>query len=94
MLVSSIAQFDAVNNKNNAVYANMQTANAMLGTINNAHIYGGENNLAFLHSLDNRFSLEILKNNLMYKIACLQERMASKVNSSAHETKKGIDYLA
>ena len=75
MLVSSIARFNSVNTMNNAGFASTQSSNAR---VNAVHAFGGERNLSMLNSIDKKLSLDLLTNKLLYKIAFLQEKLASK----------------
>ena len=90
MLVSSIARFNALNTMNNAAFATMQISNSMLNTVD--HTFGGERNLSLLHDMDKRFSLDLLTNNLLYKLAFLQEKMAAKHQNN--NVKKSLNVLA
>lgn len=95
MLVSAIAQYDAIQLRNNAVMASMQTSENVMSTLSNMHTFAGEQNLELLHRLDNQFSLEMLTNSLRYKMACLQEEMFSKMHKRELENnKKSVNYLA
>lgn len=91
MLVSSIARFDAINTMNNASFAAMSASNNMISGINNAHAFGGEHDLSVLNEMDKKFSLDLLTNKLLYKLAYLQEKIASK--HEAVEAKKSLDVL-
>jgi hypothetical protein len=73
MLVSSIARFNAVNMMNNTSFASMQVSNSL-----NKHAFGGEHDLSMLNKIDNKMSLDLASNNLLYKIAYFQEKMAEK----------------
>lgn len=88
MLVSSIARFNALNTVNNASIASMQAVNG----INNTHTFGGEHDLSMLNKMDNKLSLDLLTNKLLYQVAYLQEKMHSK--QSNNQTKKSINVLA
>ena len=91
MLVSSIARFDAINTMNNASFAAMTASSNMISGINNAHAFGGEHDLRALNEMDKKFSLDLLTNKLLYKIASLQERIASK--HEAIVAKKSLNVL-
>jgi hypothetical protein len=78
MLVSSIARFNAVNTMHNAAFASMSLANSRGSLANNAGSFGGEHDLAMLHNADKRISLDLISNNLLYKMAYLQEKLAKK----------------
>ena len=73
MLVSSIARFNSVNTLNNAVSASIQAASNMANITNSAHTFGGEHDLSMLNKMDNKLSLDLLSNKLLYKITFLQE---------------------
>lgn len=73
MLVSSIARFNAVNTMNNASFASMQASNGL-----NKHAFGGEHDLSMLNKMDNRMSLDLVSNKLLYNVAYLQEKMSAK----------------
>lgn len=73
MLVSSIARLNTVNALNNASFASTQTSNAL-----KKHAFGGEHDLSMLNKIDNKMSLDLASNNLLYKIAYFQEKMAEK----------------
>lgn len=91
MLVSAIARFDAVNTMNNASFASMQNSNNMMSAVRNLHTFGGD--YESLNDLDNRFSIAMLTNSLMYKIASLQEKMFSKMQKDEFERNK-VNYIA
>lgn len=93
MLVSSIARFEAMNTANNAAFASMQMQNNMLSAVNGSHTFGGENNLNLLHALDQKMSIGLATNSLLYKIATLQEKMFSKMHSEELK-RNSIDYIA
>ena len=93
MLVSSIARFEAVNTMNNAMFQSMQASNNMMNIIGNSNSFGSVQDLNMLHELDNQFSITMLTNNLMYKIAYLQEKMFAKMQKDETERNK-IDYIA
>lgn len=73
MLVSSIARFNAVNTMNNTSFASMQVSNVL-----NKHAFGGEHDLSMLNKMDNKMSLDLISNKLLYKVAYLQEKIAKK----------------
>lgn len=75
MLVSSIARFNGLNTMNNAAFASTQIANSY---VNILHTFGGEHDLSMLNEMDNKLSLDLASNKLLYKMAYLQEKMASK----------------
>ena len=91
MLVSSIARFNANNTMNNAVFRSLNTSNSMINGINNTHAFGGEHDLAMLNRMDKKLSLDLSTNNLLYKVAYLQEKMASKHQNN--EIKKSLNIL-
>ena len=91
MLVSAIARFEAVNAMNNASFAMMQNQNNMISAVRNLHTFGGD--YESLNDLDNRFSMAMLTNSLMYKIASLQEKMFSKMQKDEFERNK-VSYIA
>ena len=93
MLVSSIARFQAINTMNNTMFQAMQASNNIMRLANNAHSFGGDNDLSFLHELDKRFALDMATNGLLYKLAYYQEKMLAKLQ--AQEIKNSsIDYKA
>ena len=92
MLVSSIARFNAISTMNNAVFMSLNNANDMVNGINNTHAFGGEHDLSMLNQMDKKNSLNISTNSLIYKIACLQEKIATKYK--INETKKSLNVLA
>ncbi len=95
MLVSSIAQFDAINRRHNAAYASMQSMNSMHSAIRNMHTFSGEHSLEMLHQMDNRLSLDLISNALLYKIACLEEKMYAKMHANElNSAKKSLNYEA
>lgn len=95
MLVSSIAQFDAINRRNNAAYASMQSMNSLHGALRNMHTFSGEHSLDMLHQMDNRLSLDLVSNALLYKIACLEEKMLERMKANEfNSAKKSLDYKA
>ena len=93
MLVSSIARFEAVNTMNNAMFQSMQASNNMMNIIGNSNSFGSVQDLSMLHKLDNQFSITMLTNNLLYKIACMQEKMFAKMQKDEIERNR-INYIA
>lgn len=93
MLVSSIAKFNAINQMNNSAMNMMQTSNAMMSAANTSHTFGGEHDLSMLNKLDNKLSLDLTTNSLLYKLAYLQEKMFNK-HKDADCTKKGSTFSA
>ena len=91
MLVSSIARFNAINTMNNAAFMSLNASNSMVNGINNTHAFGGEHELAMLNKMDKKLSLDLLTNNLLYKVASLQEKFASKHQNSA--VKKSLNVI-
>ena len=95
MLVSSIAQFDAINRQHNSAFAAMQSTQAMYSAIRHANTFSGEHSLDMLHRMDNSLSLDLISNALLYKIACLEEKMLEKMRANEfNNAKKSVDYLA
>lgn len=95
MLVSSIARFTALNNMNNAAFGMMQTSNQMMNSMNNANTFGGEHDLSMLNKMDNKMSMDLASNNLLYKVSYLQEKMAAKhQDNSINCNKKSLNLLA
>ena len=92
MLVSSIARFNAINTMNSALSASIQTANLVSYNINNTHTFGGEHDLSMLNKMDKKMSLDLLSNKLLYKIAYLQEILATKYQKN--KKKKSLNFLA
>lgn len=78
MLVSSIARFNALNTMNNAAFGMMQTSCQMMSNMNNAGAFGGEHDLSMLNKMDNKMSMDLASNQLLYKVSYLQEKMAAK----------------
>lgn len=93
MLVSSIARFTALNNMNNAAFNTMQASNHMMGAFNNASAFGGEHDLSMLNKLDNKISMDLASNKLLYKVSYLQEKMAAK-HQDLEYNKKSLNLLA
>ena len=91
MLVSSIARFNANNTMNNTVFMSLNASNSMINGINNTHAFGGEHDLAMLNKMDKKLSLDLSTNNLLYKVAYLQEKMASKHQNN--EIKRSLNIL-
>lgn len=91
MLVSSIASFNANNTMNKAVFMSLNASNSMINGINNTHAFGGEHDLAMLNKMDKKLNLDLSTNNLLYKVAYLQEKMASKHQNN--EIKKSLNIL-
>ena len=91
MLVSSIARFNAVNTMNNAAFMSLNAANSMVNRINNTHAFGGEHDTAMLNKIDKKLSLDLLTNNLLYKVSYLQEKIAGKHQNN--ELKKSLNVL-
>ena len=91
MLVSAIARFEAINTMNNASFASIQSTNNMMSAVRNLHTFGGD--YESLNDMDNRFSMDMLTNSLMYKIASLQEKMFSKMQKDEFERNK-VSYIA
>jgi hypothetical protein len=75
----------------NAGFASMMAANSLIGLAGSA-AFGGEHDLAMLHEADNRLSLDLLSNNLLYKIAYLQEKVAKKRQDA--DIKRGFSTFA
>ena len=95
MLVSSIAQFDAVNRKHDASFAMLQAMNCMHNAVKYTNSFAGEHSLDLLHEMDNRLSLDLVSNALLYKIACLEEKMLTKMKANEfNSAKKSLDYVA
>lgn len=95
MLVSSIARFEAINTMNNAMFQSMQASNNMMNMIGDSRTFGSIHDMNMLHELDNRFSITIATNSLLYKLAYLQEKMFSKMQAEEFaRNKKAIDYKA
>lgn len=92
MLVSMMARFNAINTMNNAQFASMQTSNNMMRLIGNAHTFGGDN-LDMIHDYENRMSINMATNSLLYKLASLQEKMFAKMHNDDLERNK-INYIA
>ena len=88
MLVSSIAAFSAINTMNNSAYNMMNSSNSMMSLVRNAGTFGGEHNLSMLHEMDKRISLDLASNSLLYKLASLQEKWASKRQAQELERRK------
>ena len=93
MLVSSISRFNAVNTMNNITAESIQASNTLGNTINNTHTFGGEHDLSMLNKMDNKLGLDLLTNKLLFKMAYLQEKMASK-HQQNNEIKKYLNVLA
>ena len=93
MLVSSIARFEAVNTMNNAAFQSMQASNNMMNIIGDSNTFGSVLDMNMLHELDTRFSITMVTNNLLYKLAYLQEKMFSKMQADEIKRNK-IDYKA
>lgn len=95
MLVSSIARFEAVNTMNNAMFQSMQASNNMINIVGNTNTFGSVHDLSMLDEIDKNFTLSMLTNNLLYKIAYLQEKMFAKMQADElARNKKSIDYKA
>ncbi len=83
MLVSSIARLNVHNTLNNS--ASLQNNNLS----NSAHTFGGEHELNMLNKIDNKLSLDLLTNKLLYRVNYLQEKF-----SGNHCEKKSLNVLA
>lgn len=88
MLVSSITRFNAINTMNNASMVSMQTTNSLINAVGKAGTFAGENDLSFANEMDKKFCMDLLTNNLLYKLAYMQEKMTHKNN------KNSISYIA
>ena len=83
MLVSSIARLNVHNTLNNS--ASTQNNNGI-----SAHTFGGEHDLGMLNKIDNKFGLDLITNNLLYRINFLQEKFHKN-----HENRvKSLNILA
>ncbi len=78
MLVPAISSFNAINTMHNSAFAMMQTSSAMIGNVRRMNTFGGEHDLKMLNEIDKKYSLDLLTNSLLYKIAYLQEKQAQK----------------
>ena len=89
MLVSAIANFQAINAQHRAGMAMMQTHNAMLSGIRN--IGANETNFNALHQQDVKNETDMAKAQFMYQVAS-----AWKKHTEAKMKKelKGLDYKA
>lgn len=80
MLVSSIARFNAISQMNTASM-NMRKSMGELGVshgnIKNI-VAGGEHSLELLQQMESKLSLDLASNNLLYKLAYLQEKTEAK----------------
>lgn len=95
MLVSSIAQFDAINRRDNAAMAMLYSQNRLMSLAGKARAFAGEHSLDMLHQMDNRLSLDLISNALLYKIAILEEKMLKKMQADELKSaKKSVDYFA
>lgn len=95
MLVSSIARFEAANTMNNAMFQTMQASNNMMNIIGSSRTFGNMSDLNMLHELDNKFSISMATNSLLYKLAYLQEKMFAKMQADEFaRNKRAIDYKA
>ena len=90
MLVSSITRFNALNTMNNASMATMQTTNSLINAVSKAGTFGGEHDLSLINEMDKKFSMDLLTNNLLYKLAYMQDKMALKHQNN----KTSINYIA
>ena len=84
MLVSSIARLNVHNTLNNS--ASLQNN----GVSNSAHTFGGEHDLSMLNKMDNKLSLDLLTNKLLYKVNYLQEKFVGR----QEKKKKSLNVLA
>ena len=78
MLVPTIARYNAINTMHNSAFTMMQTSSAMIGNINRMNTFGGEHDLKMLNEIDKKYSLDLLTNSLLYKIAYLQDKQVQK----------------
>lgn len=92
MLVSSIARFNAINTMNNAAFMSVNASNNMVNGINNAHSFSGEHEFAHLNQMDKKISLNVLTNNLLYKVAAFQEKLGTK--HQPQKLKSSVNFLA
>ncbi len=86
MLVSSIARLNVHNTLNNSV--SKQNNNAS----NSAHTFGGEHELSMLNKIDNKLSLDLSTNKLLYNVNFLQEKFSAKHDQN--NVKKSLNVLA
>lgn len=93
MLVSSIARFDALNTMNNSMFASMKASNNLMRLVQNGATFGGEHDLAMLHEMDKRMTLDLATNGLLYKLAYFQEKMLAKMQADELKNNK-VNYLA
>lgn len=87
MLVSSIARLNVHNTLNNS--ASRQNNNAS----NSLHTFGGEHDLSMLNKINNRLSLDLSANKMLYNVSYLQEKFAGSHNNKAN-AKKSLNVLA
>ncbi len=92
MLVSSIARLNAVNTMNNAAYNMMNASNSLMSGMN-SRTFGGEHNLSMLHEMDQKVSLDLASNSLLYKLAYLQEKSLAKRQAQEAKHNK-LDVMA
>lgn len=77
MIVSSIAQFNAINTTSNAAFGMMSNADALMGLGRNSGM--SFQNLDNLHAIDKKLTLEMLKNKFLYMIGYAQADSFQKI---------------
>lgn len=77
MIVSSIAQFNAINTTNNAAFGMMSNADAIMGLSRNSGM--SFKNHDTLHAIDKKLTLDMIKNKLLYMMGLAQEKTFDKI---------------
>lgn len=89
MLISAIATFQAINDQHRAGMAMMQTSNNILSGIRN--VGAGETNFNALCQQDIKNDTDMMKANLLYRIATARRDKSEK---QLKKEAKGLDYKA
>lgn len=90
MLVSAIANFQAINAQHRAGMAMMQTSNNMLSGIRS--VGAGETNFNALHQQDVKNDTDMIKAQFMYKVASAWKKHTEA--QMKKELNRGLDYKA
>jgi len=91
MLVTLMARMQAISQMHTAQYNMMRNNMAMMGVMRSLPSFGG--NMAALNAMDTQFALNNAQNQMLYQMACAQEKaLAQRMAQEAKEHK--ISYSA
>ena len=92
MLVSAITLYGSIATKNNAAMAMMQSSQASMSALNS--INPDTVNFGALHQMDIQNSLNLINNQLRYKIASAMEKQSKAQLKEELEQNKKLNLLA